>query len=192
LCPAFVLVSVDEADPLVRAQVGEQGLLLVRLRRQLDQGKGVIAASVVEDLVLAKTSIVPAADLAYLVPPLDRWTGRNSCPDETHPAILSLPRADCKSLHELVEHGVSPVEELQVRPDALPAIAEDEPGVVTIALTTRIDAARGNLRSCARLVGMVENEQLILPVALARHVGEDARPQSLALSDALYARFAAW
>jgi hypothetical protein len=49
----------------------------------------------------------------------------------------------------------------------------------------RIDAARRDLRARARLVGMVEDQQLPLPAALARHVREDALSQVLALREAL-------
>ena len=41
-------------------------------------------------------------------------------------------------------------------------------------------------------VPVVEDEQLLRAVPLARDVREDALPHVLALSDALYARFAAW
>ena len=43
-----------------------------------------------------------------------------------------------------------------------------------------------------RIVPVVEDEQLLRAVPLARDVREDALPHVLALSDALYARFAAW
>ena len=55
-----------------------------------------------------------------------------------------------------------------------------------------IEAARRNLRPGVRIVPVVEDEQLLRAVPLARDVREDALPHVLALSDALYARFAAW
>ena len=55
-----------------------------------------------------------------------------------------------------------------------------------------IEAARRNLRPGGRIVPVVEDEQLLRAVPLARDVREDALPHVLALSDALYARFAAW
>ena len=55
-----------------------------------------------------------------------------------------------------------------------------------------IEAARRNLCPRVRIVPVVEDEQLLRAVPLARDVREDALPHVLALSDALYARFAAW
>ena len=55
-----------------------------------------------------------------------------------------------------------------------------------------IEAARRNLRPRGRVVAVVEDEQLLRAVPLARDVREDALPHVLVFSDALYARFAAW
>lgn len=86
-----------------------------------------------------------------------------------------------------------------------------------VALSTSTAARRGRRRRCAgiedgvvvgelgrpswpsstritpsRFVPVVEDEQLLRAVPLARDVREDALPHVLVLSDALYARFAAW
>ena len=54
----------------------------------------------------------------------------------------------------------------------------------------RVDAAGGHLCPRARVVAVVEDEQLLHAVPLARDVRDDAL--SHAFSDALYARLAAW
>ena len=54
----------------------------------------------------------------------------------------------------------------------------------------RVDAARRHLHARVRVVAVVEDEQLLHAVPLARDVRDDPLPH--AFSDALYARLAAW